>query len=266
MTSALRTLGCSGGIGLGLSTTAFLLDQDILIDAGTGVGDLTLDELKSINHIFLTHSHLDHICGVPLIADTVGASREGPILVYGTTTTLDALQKHILNDIIWPDFTVIPSQSKPFIRLVPIEIGKPVNINHREIVAIPVKHSIPANGYTITSGSGNTIIFSGDTGPCQEFWSTANQTPNLKHLIVETSFSDAEEKLALISSHFSPRLLFEDLKHFKQNNTQLWITHLKPDDGARTFNEITQHIRAFQTDSTSYLLPKKLTKDTTLTF
>ena len=38
-----------------------LLDEDILIDAGTGVGDLSLEELKKIDHVFVTHSHLDHV-------------------------------------------------------------------------------------------------------------------------------------------------------------------------------------------------------------
>ncbi len=248
---------------MGLSTTAFLLDQDILIDAGTGVGDLSLDELKKINHIFLTHSHLDHIAGVPLIADAVGASRENPLLVYGSSTTLSALQKHILNNIIWPDFTVIPSESKPFIRLVPIEIGKPVNINNREIVAIPVKHSVPANGYAITSPSGNTIIFSGDTGPAPDFWDAANQFTHLKHLIIETSFNDSEEALAIISGHFSPRLLVEDLKLLKDLNTELWITHLKPDNGDSIFDEIANRIKV---SNSTHSFPKKLTKATTLTF
>jgi cAMP phosphodiesterase len=264
MTSTFRTLGCSGGIGFGLSTTAFLLDNDILIDAGTGVGDLTLDELRQINYIFLTHSHLDHIAGVPFIADAVGASRDKPLLVYGTATTLDALKQHILNNVIWPDFTTIPSQSHPFVRLVPIEINQIVNINHREIVALPVMHSIPANGYAVTSPSGNTLIFSGDTGPCDAFWQAANATTYLKHLIVETSFNDAEEDLAKISGHFSPRLLVDDLSKLQQPQTQIWISHLKPDGGDSIFDEIV--CRVNDANSAAYAPPRKLTKGTTLTF
>ena len=42
----LRVLGCSGGIGgRHLRTTSLLVDNDILIDAGTGVGDVSLAEL-----------------------------------------------------------------------------------------------------------------------------------------------------------------------------------------------------------------------------
>ena len=38
----LRILGCSGGISGDLRTTSMLLDHDVLIDAGTGVGDLSI--------------------------------------------------------------------------------------------------------------------------------------------------------------------------------------------------------------------------------
>ena len=60
----LRVLGCSGGIGgRHLRTTSFLVDSDVLIDAGTGVGDLSLAELSLIDHIFLS----------PNLARTYGA-------------------------------------------------------------------------------------------------------------------------------------------------------------------------------------------------
>ncbi|HVJ12663.1 MAG TPA: MBL fold metallo-hydrolase, partial [Burkholderiales bacterium] len=86
----LRVLGCSGGIGgRHLRTTSFLLDGDILIDAGTGVGDLTLAELSQIDHIFVTHSHLDHVASIPFLVDTVGGMRSKPLTVYTTQPTIE---------------------------------------------------------------------------------------------------------------------------------------------------------------------------------
>ena len=38
-----RVLGCSGGIGARARTTSFLVDDDVLLDAGTGVEDLSID-------------------------------------------------------------------------------------------------------------------------------------------------------------------------------------------------------------------------------
>ena len=67
----IRVLGCSGGIGAGSRTTALLVDDDVLIDAGTGIGDLALEDMDSIRHVFLTHSHLDHVAGLPMLADRI---------------------------------------------------------------------------------------------------------------------------------------------------------------------------------------------------
>src|ERR1035437_4004974 len=104
----LRILGCSGGIGgRHLRTTSMLVDNDILIDAGTGVADLSLSELSLIDHVFVTHSHLDHIVTIPFIVDTVGGMRAKPLTVYAIPATIEILRNHIFNWIIWPDFTRI---------------------------------------------------------------------------------------------------------------------------------------------------------------
>ena len=99
-----RVLGCSGAIAKDCKTTSFLLDGDILIDAGTGLGDLTLDEMRRIEHVLLTHSHLDHVAALPLMVDAVGASRARPLQIHGLPETIHALKAHIFNDVIWPDF------------------------------------------------------------------------------------------------------------------------------------------------------------------
>ena len=105
----LRVLGCGGGIGgRHQRTTSFLIDHDILIDAGTGVGELSIAELTQIDHVFLTHCHLDHIATLPMMIDTVADCRSKPLTVYGTKAVLDSLRKHIFNWAIWPDFSVVP--------------------------------------------------------------------------------------------------------------------------------------------------------------
>src|SRR5437763_1078457 len=103
-TMKIRVLGCSGGIGGRLRTTALLVDEDILLDAGTGVGDLSLESLAKIDHIFVTHSHLDHVTSIPFLVDTVCWMRKRPIVVYGIRETLDILRAHLFNWKLWPDF------------------------------------------------------------------------------------------------------------------------------------------------------------------
>ena len=251
MTSSLRVLGCSGGIGKDLRTTTFLLNSTILIDAGTGVGDLSLDELKKIDYLFLTHSHLDHICSLPFILDAVGIHREKPLLVLGIEATIHALKAHIFNNTIWPDFSKIPSKEKPCLAYEVIDIGQTITVGEVEITALPVNHSIPANGYWIDSGNG-ALVFSGDTGPSIAFLNAINAKVNeketererdkgnnyLKHLIIETSFTNAEHELAKLSGHYHPHSLATDLENLK-SNCPIWITHLKPEESIQILQEIT---------------------------
>ncbi len=263
MTCHLRVLGCSGGIGADLRTTSLLLNDHILIDAGTGVGDLSLDELRKIDQVFLTHSHLDHICSLPLMADAVGGSRDKPLKVYGIYETIHALQEHIFNNVIWPDFTKIPDAKNPFISLHLIEVNEPIKLGPITITALPVDHSIAANAYAISSTTG-TLVFSGDTGVSDAFWKAVNQQKQLKHLIIETSFLDHEEALAIISGHLSPSLLIAELDKLDPQachpEAKIWVCHLKPDGG----DAIMQEIETLALHSKPK--PQKLIRNTVLEF
>ncbi len=112
----LRILGCSGGVGGDLRTTSLLIDNDILIDAGSGVGELTLEEMHHIRHVFLTHSHLDHFSFLPLLVDSIFPSIREPLIVHGQPETLEALQKHVFNWTIWPDFAKLPTEEDPVMK------------------------------------------------------------------------------------------------------------------------------------------------------
>ncbi len=125
----LRVLGCSGGIGARARTTSFLVDDDILLDAGTGVEDLTVEEIAAIDHVFLTHCHLDHVCALPLLVDSTGALRERPVTVHALPETIAALRQHIFNWVIWPDFTEIPHFERPWLVFEPITVGGVVAID-----------------------------------------------------------------------------------------------------------------------------------------
>ena len=153
-TMKVRILGCSGGIGgRHLRTTSLLVDNDILIDAGTGVGDLAIAELAQIDHVFITHSHLDHVASLPFMVDTVGDMRSRPVIVHAPEATLEIIRTHIFNWAIWPDFSVIPSAEKPFMRFDPIRVGESLDIDGRKVVPLPANHTVPAVGYHLSSRS-----------------------------------------------------------------------------------------------------------------
>src|SRR5512143_891632 len=147
----LRILGCSGGIGGNLRTTSLLLDNDVLIDAGTGVGDLSLAEMCVINHVFVTHSHLDHIACLPLLVDSVGFMRDQPLVIHATDETLAILTQHIFNWEIWPDFSAIPNLHLPIVRYERIELGETVDLGGRRITPLPVNHVVPSVGFQVDS-------------------------------------------------------------------------------------------------------------------
>jgi Cft2 family RNA processing exonuclease len=241
----LRVLGCSGGIGgRHLRTTSFLVDSDILIDAGTGVGDLSLAELSLIDHIFVTHSHLDHVTSIPFLVDTVGGMRGKPITVYATRATTEILKNHLFNWAIWPDFTEIPTPEAPFLRYQELEMGQAVSLAGREITAIPARHTVPAVGYHLDSGEGS-LVFTGDTGANDALWRVVNRIGNLKFLIIETAFSNKERHLAEISRHLCPQTLAEELAKLERN-AEIYVTHLKPGEIELTMQEIEDCAGAFR--------------------
>ncbi|MEO0578562.1 MAG: MBL fold metallo-hydrolase, partial [Pseudomonadota bacterium] len=132
-----RILGCSGGIGAGGRTASMLVNGELLLDAGTGVGDLTLDELRGIRAVLLTHSHLDHIASLPLFLDSVfGSGRREPVVVYARSETIAALKQHIFNWVIWPDFTQLPSPQAPILRFEPFEPDQVMEICDLSVVAV----------------------------------------------------------------------------------------------------------------------------------
>jgi len=241
----LRVLGCSGGIGgRHLRTTSFLLDGDVLVDAGTGVGDLTLAELSQIDHIFITHSHLDHVTSIPFLVDTVGGMRAKPLTVYATRATIEILRNHLFNWAIWPDFTEIPTPQAPFMRYREMEVGATVTLGNRRITAIPARHTVPAVGYHLDSGAAS-LVFTGDTGQNDALWRIVNRIANLKFLIIETAFSNKERQLAEVSRHLCPATLAEELAKLERT-PEIYITHLKPGEIEPTMLEIEECAGAFR--------------------
>ncbi|MHB1099252.1 MAG: 3',5'-cyclic-nucleotide phosphodiesterase [Burkholderiales bacterium] len=252
----LRILGCSGGIGGALRTTSFLLDRDVLIDAGTGVGDLSLEEMSMVDHVFLTHAHLDHIASIPLLVDSVGYLRGKPVTIHAIPETIAALQQHIFNDVIWPDFGRIPTPESPYLRYEAVALGKTTDLGGRSITPLPANHTVPAVGYHLDSGEGS-LVFSGDTTTNDALWDAVSRISNLKYLIVETAFSDREREVAVLSKHLCPSLLGVELKKFKRN-VPIYITHLKPGEMGLIMQEVEQNAEG--------VMPRMLVNDQVFEF
>jgi len=232
----LTILGCSGGIGSGRHTTCFKIDDDILIDAGTGITTLTLDELLAIDHVVLTHAHLDHVLGLPLLLDAVGEKRITPVVVHALPEVLEVLSVHMFNWHLWPDFREIPSAESPWVRFDPWQMGEQLTLGARTFTPLPVNHVVPACGIQI-SGTGGSLVFSGDTTSSEAFTAALNAIPDLRHLIIETSFENALADVAQASKHQWPDSLAAELQELRVR-PQVWITHLKPGNEAAIMDEL----------------------------
>lgn len=224
-----------------MRTTSFLLDHDVLIDAGTGVGELSLTELAMIDHVFVTHSHLDHIASIPFMVDSVGFMRDRPLTVYASEATLDILKQHIFNQKIWPDFAAIPSVQNPYMRYQAMKLGETIVLNGRRITSVPANHVVPTVGYHLDSGQAS-LVFSGDTTTNNAFWEVVNEIENLRYLLIETAFSNSEKDLAEVSKHLCPSMLAIELEKFK-GEAEVFITHLKPGELELTMREIEACVR-----------------------
>jgi ribonuclease BN (tRNA processing enzyme) len=235
-----RILGCSGGIGAGLRSTSLLIDDDILIDAGTGLGDLTLEEMGRIRHIFVTHSHLDHVCFIPLLIDTIFDMVEEPVIIHGQESTLQALQGYIFNWVVWPDFAELPRPEAPVLRYRPMQPGDTWENNGRTFEMINVNHIVPAVGYRVADDDGS-FAFSGDTTTNDSFWEALNAHPTLDMLIVEAAFADHNLELSKLAKHYCPSLLAEDMAKLR-HNPEIYITHRKPGEEERILQECREHM------------------------
>lgn len=236
----LTVLGCSGGIGSGRHTTCYLIDDDILVDAGTGITRLSLEQLANIDHIFLTHSHLDHVLGLPLLLDAVGDRRGKPVIVHALPETLEILSDHLFNWKLWPDFREIPDAARPWVKFSPLPLGSSVTLGNRTLTTIPAHHVVPACGYRIASETGS-LVFTGDTTSSDALMHALNDMSDLHDLIIETSFENALRDIAVASKHHWPDSLAHELGRLK-HRPRIWITHLKPGNETAIVDELRQHI------------------------
>ncbi|VTU34051.1 MULTISPECIES: 3',5'-cyclic-nucleotide phosphodiesterase [unclassified Variovorax] len=242
-----RVLGCSGAIAKNCRTTSFLVDSDLLVDAGTGVGDLTLEEMAAIDDVVLTHSHLDHIAALPLMLDAVASRREKPLRVHALRATIEALRAYVFNNVIWPDFASIPSREAPFVSFHDIAIGQQLQLGTRDlkqVEVLPAVHTVPACGFAVRPAQGGpNWVFSGDTERNAPFWDRVNEL-DVAMLVIETAFSNREQALAERALHLSPATLADELNRIAPGKSYpIYITHTKP---AET-EEIMSQIDAFAT-------------------
>ena len=224
----IKVLGASGAEFPGHNPPSLLLDDRILLDAGSLTHVLDLKAQSKIGEIFITHAHLDHITGIPFLAENVVfTKRYSPIRVFSIPPVVRAIKRHILNGSIWPDFTVIPNVRHPILDLIELKRGLPFRVKGYSIIPYEVNHSVPAVGYLIEDRKKKRLFYTGDTGPSKDLWSRIGEK-QLHCLIIEVSFPNRMGKMAIETGHLTPQLLRQELSKIKEMPERILITHLKP--------------------------------------
>jgi ribonuclease BN (tRNA processing enzyme) len=223
----IRVLGAAGGELPSHRTTCFLLDDTLALDAGALTASLPLEELERVDDIVLTHSHLDHVKDVPLLADLLVGRRARPVVVHASTACARELKRSVFNDRTWPDFTRIPDRRAPVIAIRPFETGRTFTAGRYKFRPIPMDHTVESVGFVIHDGGG-AIAISGDTGPTRAFWRRLRRERELRALFVETSFPSRMQWLADVSGHLTPRTLSGELAKLARDGLPILLYHLKP--------------------------------------
>ncbi len=223
----IKVLGSSGTLADEKNTAAFLIDDFMLLDAGTIARSLKGEGPSRITHIFLTHAHLDHIKGVPFLVENRALKNPKKFIsIYSGRPVIQDLKKHIFNNRIWPDFSKIPAPGQGIIRYHPISTAGFISIGPYRIYADKVNHTVPAYGYLIEDADRNALVYSGDSGPTEKIWERM-KGHRVKGLIVEVSFPNALKKLALLSGHLTPGLLQGEIRKMDVIPEKIFITHPK---------------------------------------
>jgi 3',5'-cyclic-nucleotide phosphodiesterase len=226
----LRVIGCHGGETPKHRTCTFILDDVLAIDAGSLTSGMEVDAQARIEAVVVSHAHLDHVRDLATIADNRCQMRAPTLVVAGTLGTIQALRRHFFNNVLWPDFSVIPSggDGPPTIAYEVLTPEVPVVLGGKTVRAVLVDHTIESASFVIADADG-AIAYSGDTGPTDRMWQVLNQEPNLKALLMEVSFPDREQRLATVSGHHTPRTLAHDLAKYRAPaDLATLLYHIKP--------------------------------------
>lgn len=223
----IRVLGAYGAEGLAQRPSAFLVDDRILVDAGTVTGALSVAEQLEVEHVLVSHAHLDHIAGLAFLTETLAcAPAARPVTVAGVEPVVQALRTSVFNNVVWPDFAQIPSPTAPVLKYRSLVEGAEQRLGELWVTPVGVSHSVPATGFIIHDGA-RGFIYSGDTGPTQALWAAARGLTGLRAVILECAFPNRLRALADTARHLTPELVRRELDKLPPG-VPVWIFHLKP--------------------------------------
>ncbi|MGH7278728.1 MAG: MBL fold metallo-hydrolase [Candidatus Rokuibacteriota bacterium] len=232
----IRVLGAFGAEGLTQRASAFLVNERVLVDAGTVTGALTVPEQLAIEHAVITHAHLDHVAGLAFLTETLACcGPERPLTVTSLGPVVDALRTGVFNNVAWPDFSQIPSASEPVVKYRTLVEEAEQRVGDLWVTPVAVNHTVPTSGFIVHDGD-TGFVYSGDTGPTQAIWAAARGL-NVKAVLLECAFPDRYAEIAASARHMTPALVRRELDKLPPD-VPVWIYHVKPQFYDETADEL----------------------------
>lgn len=220
----IQVLGCAGTVSREAKTSAFLINDSILMDSGTICSSLSPPELERIETIFISHPHFDHVKGIPSLAETlIFMEKSSPVTINASEMAIDAIRRHIMNDVIWPDFSRLPTQENPVLRYRAVRDGVPLRVGGVTITPHCLLGNQTDFGYLLENGS-DSLLYTSDIGAGTRLCING-RVP--EQVIVEVSFPDEKRDLAAVTGHLTPALLLELLTTLPTQPRTIFVTHMK---------------------------------------
>jgi len=224
----IEILGCYGNVTVNHRATSFLVNDSLLIDAGTTTEVLDDSRLNKIKNVVISHTHIDHIKGIFPFADELAMLNIEGLRLLSVKNILDIISKNLFNNLIWPDFTIIPSVNNAIINMQEIALEQETLLDDSiSIKPVLMTHTVYTVGYVIKEGE-KGFMFTADTGPTKRFWEVAREEKGIAFIIADVSFPNRLEHMAKISGHMTLSILIEHLDRFGLGNMPVYINHIKP--------------------------------------
>lgn len=221
------TIDSDGRASVRQHLLTMVVDDTVAIDAGCLAMSCTDLQRRQIRDIILTHTHLDHIAGLPLFIDDLFSTLKEPVTIHATREMIETLERDIFNWSIYPRFSELTNDHGPVIAYSEFVRGSRFQVKHLAVQSIAVNHRVSATGFVIADGR-SSVAITGDTATTEDIWRACNAAPNLKAVLVECAFPDDLSGLATASFHLTPAALAGELAKLHSRDFPVYIINLKP--------------------------------------
>lgn len=223
----IEILGCYGNVIGPYRATSFLINDTILLDAGTVTEVLGDERVRNLRSVFISHTHIDHIKGLFSVIDEMVALKENGIEIFAVKPVNEIISENLFNNLIWPDFTTIPSVENAILKQIEIDLEKDVEVSGVTFRPILMNHTVYTTGFIVKEG-GRGFMFTSDTAKTERFWEIAKKEKGIEFIIADVSFPESQKEIAKISGHMTVSTLIECLERYGLSSVPVYIYHIKP--------------------------------------